>query len=57
VEVCGNCSDPVKLSNGFVRNRDINNWEKSICDTKINRQFSNPIGPYRHQFVGKFLIF
>jgi len=55
--VCGNCSDLTKLSNDFVKNTNINTWEKSICDTKINRKFPNPISPYRHQFVGKFLIF
>ncbi len=29
---------------------DLNNQKQSICDTKINERF-------RHQFVGKFLIF
>jgi len=57
VEVCGNCSDPIKLSDGFVKNTNINTWKKSICDPKLNRQYSDPISSYRHQFVGKFLIF
>ena len=36
---------------------DMNNWHQSICGTNINEQFSYPMGSYRDQFVGKFLIF
>jgi hypothetical protein len=57
VEVCGNCSDPIQLSNDFDKNTNGSTWKKSICDPKLNRQFSNPTSLYRDQFVGKFLIF
>ncbi|CAF2867320.1 unnamed protein product [Rotaria sp. Silwood2] len=51
VEVCGNCSDPIKLSSGFVKNININNSFKPTCNTKINLPYSNSMGPYRNQFT------
>ncbi|CAF3752565.1 unnamed protein product [Rotaria sordida] len=52
VEVCGNCCDPIKLSNsGFVKNMNINNSVKSTCNTKINLSCSTPTDSYRNQFA------
>ncbi|CAF3354229.1 unnamed protein product [Rotaria sp. Silwood1] len=55
IEVCGNGSVPIKFSSCFVTNMNINNSIKSTCDTKINLPCSKSMGPYRNQFVGKFL--
>jgi hypothetical protein len=57
VEMCGNCPDSLKLSNGFAKNTNVNKWKTSICDTKNNEQILNSINSYRNQFVGKFLLF